>query len=54
MRNILAHRYEILEDEKVFHILENNLDDFEEFKREVLKIIKILKARLVFFLNYLL
>jgi len=37
LRNILVHRYEEIIDERVFDILENNLDDFSEFKRETLK-----------------
>ncbi|MEE8167417.1 MAG: DUF86 domain-containing protein [Candidatus Hydrothermarchaeales archaeon] len=39
MRNILVHHYEVIEDEKVFDVLENHLNDFDEFKEEALKII---------------
>lgn len=39
-RNILVHKYGIIENERVFEMLSDNLDDFEKFKEEILKFIK--------------
>ena len=39
-RNFIVHRYEEIDDEKVFEIITDKLDDFEKFKQEVLKFIK--------------
>ena len=38
-RNVLVHRYAQLENERVYELIENNLDDFEKFKEAVLKAI---------------
>ena len=38
-RNILVHKYGILKDELVFEMLSEKLDDFEKFKKEILKIV---------------
>ncbi len=38
-RNILVHRYGVVDDELVFEMLSERLDDFEMFKKEILKII---------------
>lgn len=40
LRNILVHRYGEIVDERIFDILENNLDDFLEFKGEALKVLE--------------
>lgn len=40
LRNILVHRYEEIIDEKIFGVLENNLGDFVEFKKETLRVLK--------------
>ena len=40
VRNILVHRYGEIEDEKIFEVLSENLEDFEKFKREIIKFIK--------------
>jgi len=39
-RNILVHKYGVVDDEKVFELLENQIGDFDIFKREVLKFLK--------------
>jgi uncharacterized protein YutE (UPF0331/DUF86 family) len=39
-RNILVHRYGIVDDEKVFEVLSDKLSDFEEFKSQILKYLK--------------
>ena len=36
-RNILVHKYGIVDNELVFEFLSNELDDFEKFKQEILK-----------------
>ncbi len=45
LRNILVHRYEEIIDERVFHVLENNLSDFLEFKRETLKALESMNKK---------
>ena len=39
-RNILVHEYGRIDDNLVYEILQNKLDDFEAFKREILQAIK--------------
>ena len=39
-RNILVHRYGETDDEKVFEILSEKLEDFETFKEEILRFLK--------------
>lgn len=39
-RNILVHKYGTVDDELVFEMLSERLDDFDKFKDEILKIIK--------------
>lgn len=39
-RNILVHKYGIVNDELVFENLSEKLEDFEKFKEEILKFIK--------------
>lgn len=39
-RNILVHRYGKVNDETAFEILQNNLSDFQLFKKEILSILK--------------
>jgi len=41
-RNILVHKYGTVDDELVFEMLSERLDDFEKFKEEVLRILKTL------------
>jgi len=36
-RNILVHKYGVLKDELVFEMLSEKLEDFEKFKKEILK-----------------
>jgi uncharacterized protein YutE (UPF0331/DUF86 family) len=36
-RNILVHEYGGVDDRIVYEILQNRLDDFEAFKREILQ-----------------
>jgi uncharacterized protein YutE (UPF0331/DUF86 family) len=36
LRNILVHRYDEILDDRIFAILEQNLDDFRVFKRETI------------------
>jgi uncharacterized protein YutE (UPF0331/DUF86 family) len=40
-RNILVHEYGHVDDMIVYEVLQNNLNDFEIFKREILQAIKI-------------
>jgi len=39
-RNIIVHRYGIVDDELVYGILKNNLGDFLDFKKEILEFLK--------------
>jgi uncharacterized protein YutE (UPF0331/DUF86 family) len=39
-RNILVHEYGHVDDMIVYEILQNNLNDFEAFKQEILRTIK--------------
>jgi len=39
-RNILVHEYRHVNDMIVYEVLQNNLNDFEIFKREILKAIQ--------------
>ncbi len=39
-RNILVHRYGEVNDRLVFSYLQNDLEDFSEFRRQVLKFLK--------------
>ncbi len=39
-RNVLVHGYARVNNKKIYTILENYLDDFEEFKKAVLEILK--------------
>lgn len=39
-RNVLVHKYGAIEDEKVFEVLTDKLDDFQIFKEEILKFIE--------------
>ena len=39
-RNIIVHRYGIVDDELVYEILKNNLGDFLDFKKEILEFLK--------------
>lgn len=36
VRNILFHRHGAIDDEIIFEIISNKLDEFDNFKREVL------------------
>lgn len=38
-RNVLVHGYARVDNEKIFDILENHLDDFEKFKKAVFDIV---------------
>ena len=38
-RNILVHKYGTIDDELVFELLSEKLDDFEKFKKEILEFI---------------
>ncbi len=40
-RNILIHEYEDVDLEKVYNILSNRLDDFEDFSREIIAYLRI-------------
>lgn len=40
MRNVLVHGYARVDNEKIYAILKNHLDDFEDFKKAVLIILK--------------
>ncbi len=39
-RNIIVHRYDIVDDELVYKVLKNNVEDFLDFKREILEFLK--------------
>jgi len=39
-RNILVHRYGEVDDREVFSFIENDLEDFEKFKKEILGFLK--------------
>lgn len=41
-RNILVHEYGRIDDRLVYEVLKNNLNDFEEFKKEILQTISSL------------
>ncbi|MBI5347316.1 MAG: DUF86 domain-containing protein [Candidatus Aenigmarchaeota archaeon] len=36
-RNILVHRYGLVDDRKIFSILKNNVSDFDLFKKEIVR-----------------
>lgn len=40
-RNILVHEYGEVDDMIVFEVLQNNLNDFEAFKQEIIQVIKV-------------
>ncbi len=40
-RNILVHEYGEVDDTIVYDVLQNNLNDFEAFKKEILDAIKV-------------
>lgn len=40
VRNILVHRYGKVEDERIFEILSDKLEDFEKFKEEIICFLK--------------
>jgi uncharacterized protein YutE (UPF0331/DUF86 family) len=44
-RNILVHRYGTVDDELVYDTLENNLTDFQDFRKEILKPTKSKKIK---------
>jgi uncharacterized protein YutE (UPF0331/DUF86 family) len=44
-RNILVHKYGTVDDELVFEMLSERLDDFDKFKDEILKVINTIKKR---------
>ena len=39
-RNILVHKYGIVDDELAFEMLSEKLEDFEKFKDEILRFLK--------------
>ncbi len=39
-RNILVHRYGEVDDREVFSFIENDLEDFEKFRKEILEFLK--------------
>ena len=39
-RNILVHKYGVVDNELVFELLSERLEDFEEFKKEILRFLK--------------
>ena len=39
-RNILVHRYGEINDEEAFENIKNNLEDFENFKKEILRFLE--------------
>ncbi len=39
-RNVLVHRYDEVDDKQVFSFLENNVKDFEAFKKQILNFLK--------------
>ena len=40
LRNLLVHKYGVIDDEEIFEILTEKLGDFDSFKEEVLGIVK--------------
>ena len=40
LRNILVHPYDEILDDRIFAILEENLDDFLVFKRETITVLE--------------
>lgn len=38
-RNILVHKYGTIQDELVFELLSEKLEDFDKFKKEILRVI---------------
>ena len=40
MRNILVHKYGVVEDEIIFETIRENLNDFETFKEEILNFLR--------------
>lgn len=40
LRNTIVHRYGVVDDELVYRILENNVRDFFDFKKEILEFLK--------------
>ncbi len=40
LRNILVHEYEVVNDEIVFHAVQNELGDFQKFKEEILEAVR--------------
>lgn len=39
-RNILVHRYGIIDDKEIFRILKKDIKDFEEFRMSATKFLK--------------
>jgi uncharacterized protein YutE (UPF0331/DUF86 family) len=39
-RNILVHKYGVVDDEQVYEILTEKIEDFEKFKQEILESLK--------------
>lgn len=39
-RNILVHKYGVVDDKLVYEVLKNKLDDFKEFKEKILARVK--------------
>ncbi|MBM3700795.1 MAG: DUF86 domain-containing protein [Actinobacteria bacterium] len=37
LRNLLVHEYGIINVEKIFYVLQNDIDDFQEFKNYIIK-----------------
>lgn len=37
LRNLLVHEYGIINIEKIFYVLQNDIDDFKEFKNYIIK-----------------
>ena len=44
-RNVIVHRYGILDDKKVFENIKKNLKDFNDFEASVVKFLKSQKSR---------
>lgn len=42
-RNILVHRYGIVDDKEVFSLIRNNTKDFNKFKSEIVRFLKAAK-----------
>ena len=40
MRNILVHRYGEIDNERIFEAITDKLDDFNKFKKEILKFMR--------------